>query len=38
MSLQACGANKFAVMPSDNVSFINFVQSMFFFVQRLKRT
>jgi len=35
MSPQALGANKFAVMPSHNNSFINFIQSTFLFVQRL---
>jgi len=35
MSPQALRANKFALMPSNNDNFINFIQSTFLFVQRL---
>jgi len=35
MSPPALGANKFALMPSNNNDFINFVQSTVLIVQRL---
>jgi len=35
MSTQALWANKFALMPSNNNYFINFIQSTFLFVKRL---
>jgi len=38
MSPQAPGTNKFSVMPSHKNNFINFIQSTFLFVHRLKCT
>jgi len=35
MSAQALGTNKFAIMPSSNNNFINFIQQTFLFVQRI---
>ena len=35
MSPQALGANKFALMPTNNSNFTNFVQLTFLFVKRL---
>jgi len=35
MSAQALGKNKFAIMPSNNNNFINFIQQTFLFEQRI---
>ena len=35
MSAQALGTNKFAIMPSNNNNFINFIQQTFLLVQRI---